>query len=72
LDGVAICAASSAHEELIGRAQDAGLTTFCVKPLASDLAGTLRITERLADAMCRFTSASGVALTPASAPPAMR
>ena len=49
LDGVAICAATSAHAELIGRAQDAGLTTFCEKPLASDLSGTRLIVERVAD-----------------------
>src|SRR5450759_1182265 len=47
LDGVAICAPTSSHAELIGRAQDAGLTTFCEKPLASDLAGTLRMAERV-------------------------
>ena len=49
LDGVVICAATSAHAELIGRAQDAGLTTFCEKPVASDLAGTRLIAERVAD-----------------------
>ena len=49
LDGVAICAPTSAHAELIGRAQDAGLTTFCEKPLAGDLAGTLRVAERVAN-----------------------
>jgi myo-inositol 2-dehydrogenase/D-chiro-inositol 1-dehydrogenase len=48
LDGVAICAATSAHAELIGRALDAGLTTFCEKPLASDLRGTMLIAERVA------------------------
>jgi myo-inositol 2-dehydrogenase/D-chiro-inositol 1-dehydrogenase len=48
LDGVAICAPASFHAELIGRAQDAGLTTFCEKPLASDLASTLLIAERVA------------------------
>jgi len=48
LDGVAICAPTSFHAELIGRAQDAGLTTFCEKPVASDLAGTLRTAERVA------------------------
>jgi len=47
LDGVAICAATSAHAELIGRALDAGLTTFCEKPLASDLRGTRLIAERV-------------------------
>ena len=49
LDGVAICASTSAHAELIGRAQDAGLTTFCEKPLASDLPGTRLIAERVVD-----------------------
>src|SRR5664280_3830064 len=49
LDGVVICAATSAHAELIGRAQDTGLTTFCEKPVASDLPGTRLIAERVAD-----------------------
>ena len=48
LDGVAICAATSAHAELIGRTQDARLTTFCEKPIAADLRGTQQITERVA------------------------
>jgi len=47
LDGVAICAPTGAHAELIGLAQDAGLTTFCEKPLASDLASSLMIAERV-------------------------
>jgi myo-inositol 2-dehydrogenase / D-chiro-inositol 1-dehydrogenase len=37
--------------ELIGRAQDAGLTTFCEKPLASDLAASLLNTECVADGL---------------------
>ena len=48
LDAVAICAPTSVHADLIGRAQDAGLTTFCEKPLASDLAGTVKVAERVA------------------------
>ena len=48
LDGFAICAPTSAHAELIERAQDAGLTTFCEKPVAADLQGTRRIAERVA------------------------
>jgi len=48
LDGVAICAATSAHAELIAQAQDAGLVTFCEKPIAPDLSGTRRIAERVA------------------------
>ncbi|MEP7192495.1 MAG: Gfo/Idh/MocA family oxidoreductase [Actinomycetota bacterium] len=51
LDGVVISAATSFHAELIGRAQDAGLITFCEKPLASDLASTVRIAERVADGL---------------------
>jgi predicted dehydrogenase/sugar phosphate isomerase/epimerase len=49
LDAVAICAQTSSHAELIGLAQDAGLTTFCEKPLASDLASTLLIAGRVGD-----------------------
>ena len=49
LDGVAICAPTRAHAELIGRALDAGLTTFCEKPLASDLRGTRLIAERVGE-----------------------
>jgi myo-inositol 2-dehydrogenase/D-chiro-inositol 1-dehydrogenase len=49
LDGVAICASTGTHAELIGRAQDAGLTTFCEKPVASNLAGTRLIAERVAN-----------------------
>jgi len=49
LDGVAICTPASSHVELIGRAQDAGLTTFCEKPLASDLASTLRAARRVSE-----------------------
>ncbi len=49
LDGVVICAVTSAHAELIGRAQDAGITTFCEKPVAADLAGTRAIAERTVD-----------------------
>ena len=48
LDGVAICAPTSAHAELIGRALDAGLTTFCEKPLASDLQATRLIADQVA------------------------
>ena len=48
LDGLVICAPTSAHPELIGRALDAGLTTFCEKPLASDLRGTQLIAGRAA------------------------
>ena len=40
LDGFVICAATSAHAELIGQGLAAGVTTFCEKPLAPDLAGT--------------------------------
>ncbi|MCP3819199.1 Gfo/Idh/MocA family oxidoreductase [Streptomyces sp. A3M-1-3] len=41
VDAVVITSATSAHGELIGRAARAGLPTFCEKPIAVDLAGTL-------------------------------
>jgi len=47
LDGVVICVQSNSHADLIERAQDAGLTTFCEKPLALDLASTLLIAQRV-------------------------
>jgi 5-dehydro-2-deoxygluconokinase len=49
LDGVAICTPASSHAELIARAQDAGRTTFCEKPVASDLASTLLTAARVAE-----------------------
>ncbi|MFI6951262.1 Gfo/Idh/MocA family oxidoreductase [Streptomyces sp. NPDC050422] len=42
VDAVVIASATSAHAELIGRAARAGLPGFCEKPVALDLAGTLR------------------------------
>jgi len=48
LDGIVICAPTTAHAELIGRGQDTGLTTFCEKPLASDLAASLLTASRVA------------------------
>jgi len=49
LDAVAICAPASSHAELIARAQEAGLTTFWAKPVASDLASTLPTAARVAE-----------------------
>jgi myo-inositol 2-dehydrogenase/D-chiro-inositol 1-dehydrogenase len=48
LDAVAICAPTGFHAELIGEAMEAGLPTFCEKPLAEDLAGSLRMARRVA------------------------
>ncbi|MDI3417479.1 Gfo/Idh/MocA family protein [Streptomyces luteolus] len=41
VDAVVITAATAAHAALIGRAARAGLPTFCEKPIALDLPGTL-------------------------------
>jgi myo-inositol 2-dehydrogenase/D-chiro-inositol 1-dehydrogenase len=49
LDGVAICSPTSSHAELIMRAQDARIPTFCEKPVAADLLATRMIVERVAD-----------------------
>ncbi|MFG3497010.1 Gfo/Idh/MocA family oxidoreductase [Streptomyces sp. NPDC047928] len=42
VDAVVIASATAAHAELIARAARAGLPTFCEKPIALDLTGTLR------------------------------
>ncbi|MDN3294014.1 Gfo/Idh/MocA family oxidoreductase [Streptomyces ficellus] len=41
VDAIVIASATSAHADLIGRAARAGLPTFCEKPIALDLPGTL-------------------------------
>ncbi|MFF9867661.1 MULTISPECIES: Gfo/Idh/MocA family oxidoreductase [unclassified Streptomyces] len=41
VDAVVIASATSAHADLIARAARAGLPTFCEKPIALDLPGTL-------------------------------
>src|SRR5437773_98616 len=46
-DAVVITAASSAHAELIHAAADAGLPTFCEKPISLDLESTLRVVEHV-------------------------
>ncbi|WP_328995155.1 Gfo/Idh/MocA family oxidoreductase [Kribbella sp. NBC_01245] len=45
LDGFVIAAATSAHAELLGKGLAKGITTFCEKPLAVDLAGTKAVVE---------------------------
>jgi myo-inositol 2-dehydrogenase/D-chiro-inositol 1-dehydrogenase len=47
LDGFVITAATSAHAELIGRGLAAGVSTFCEKPLATDLAGTQAVVREV-------------------------
>ncbi|PRX43468.1 myo-inositol 2-dehydrogenase/D-chiro-inositol 1-dehydrogenase [Prauserella shujinwangii] len=45
-DGLVVCAATDAHPELIIRAVTEGIPVFCEKPVAADVAGTLRVIER--------------------------
>ena len=45
LDGFVIAAATTAHADLIAAGVAAGLPTFCEKPVAIDLAETLRVVE---------------------------
>ncbi len=47
LDAVAIAAATSAHAELIAACLDAGLPTFCEKPIALDYEETVAIVDRV-------------------------
>jgi myo-inositol 2-dehydrogenase / D-chiro-inositol 1-dehydrogenase len=43
LDGLVVAAATDAHAGLVIRAAAAGLPTFCEKPVASDISGTLQV-----------------------------
>lgn len=46
-DGVVICAATSAHADLILRSVDAGKPTFCEKPIALDLESSQRVVDHV-------------------------
>jgi len=46
-DAVVIAAASSAHAELIHACADAGLPTFCEKPITLDLASTAEVVDHV-------------------------
>ena len=48
VDGVVIAAGTAAHAELIVAAVDAGVPTFCEKPIAADLTGTRAVLDRVA------------------------
>ena len=47
VDAVVIAAASSAHADLIHACADAGLPTFCEKPITIDLASTAEVVEHV-------------------------
>jgi myo-inositol 2-dehydrogenase/D-chiro-inositol 1-dehydrogenase len=47
VDAVVIAAASSAHADLIHASADAGLPTFCEKPITLDLASTAEVVEHV-------------------------
>jgi myo-inositol 2-dehydrogenase/D-chiro-inositol 1-dehydrogenase len=47
LDGFVIAAATSAHADLIAKGLEAGLPTFCEKPVAQDLANTQRVVAQV-------------------------
>ncbi|NEE03458.1 Gfo/Idh/MocA family protein [Phytoactinopolyspora halotolerans] len=47
VDAVVIAAATSAHAELIVAAAQAGLPVFCEKPVAPDIAGTVRVRDEV-------------------------
>jgi myo-inositol 2-dehydrogenase/D-chiro-inositol 1-dehydrogenase len=53
-DAVVIAAATDAHGDLILRSIAAGRPTFCEKPLADDLASTLRVAERVEESGIAF------------------
>jgi myo-inositol 2-dehydrogenase/D-chiro-inositol 1-dehydrogenase len=47
IDGLVIAAATDAHASLILAGVDAGLPTFCEKPVANDIDGTLAVLEKV-------------------------
>jgi myo-inositol 2-dehydrogenase/D-chiro-inositol 1-dehydrogenase len=47
LDALVIAAATSAHAPLILRAVESGLPTFCEKPVAPDVEGTLAVLDKV-------------------------
>jgi myo-inositol 2-dehydrogenase/D-chiro-inositol 1-dehydrogenase len=49
LDGLVVAAATAAHPDLIVRAVHNGLPVFCEKPVAPDIAGTLRVLGHVRD-----------------------
>jgi myo-inositol 2-dehydrogenase / D-chiro-inositol 1-dehydrogenase len=50
LDGLVIAAATDAHAPLILAAVEAGLPTFCEKPVAPDVDGTLAVLDKVSGA----------------------
>ncbi|HBO54190.1 MAG TPA: dehydrogenase, partial [Janibacter terrae] len=48
VDGVVIAAATNAHAELIRAAVDAGIPTFCEKPVAGTIAESLAVEAAVA------------------------
>jgi myo-inositol 2-dehydrogenase / D-chiro-inositol 1-dehydrogenase len=53
-DAVVIAAATSAHADLIVTAAERGLPTFCEKPLALDVAASVRVAQAVEAAGIRF------------------
>jgi myo-inositol 2-dehydrogenase/D-chiro-inositol 1-dehydrogenase len=45
LDGLVVAAATDAHAGLVTRATEAGIPTFCEKPVAPDIVGTLQVVK---------------------------
>ncbi len=50
LDGLVVAAATDAHAGLVTRATAAGIPTFCEKPVAPDIVGTLQVIKAVREA----------------------
>src|SRR3954454_11823415 len=52
LDGLVVAAATDAHAELVTRASASGLPSFCEKPVAPDIVGTLQVINAVKRSGC--------------------
>ncbi|MFB9833503.1 Gfo/Idh/MocA family protein [Actinoallomurus acaciae] len=53
LDGIVVAAATDAHADLVTRAAEAHIPSFCEKPVAPDIVGTLQVMEAVRRSGCQ-------------------
>ena len=68
IDALVIAAATDAHASLIVTAVEAGIPTFCEKPVAPDVDGTPAVLDKVRRPTVPVQSASSAGSTPGTAP----